>query len=707
MKILFFVCMGAMTATLIACQPKSRVDEIFTGNRVEFGNKENVQTIGEGKTQFGVATVEQSTSERKAGSLILKYPASLLGTDAIFGGVITKVSNTDNENLGILKLSDIDAIHVVTKLVKDEKGNIGLGLFGCLESCTKQTAPELLIAFPVVGASKEEKTISVDLAAIGKEIDIAGMIGASSYFGLTYKSSDTVLMDFSKNTLVFDVESVYSFQNKEKPDEELESKLTTRFYLKPQAPFNKNFVSREPTDEVGFFTTNRSATTYISRWQETDGKNLVHYYLKNVPAEHKAAFAASFDTWNDLFQQTLGHKQLSYEFIDKDDSRAPLLVTGDIRYNIIEWDLVNRAPYGGLGPSIANQNTGELISANILIQGPEIERLYKAWFHVNDRVKSLRAQGEDQRADTLVRNFNREVSRLNVNSNVRHTIRLGKIHFRIPAEDPAYLDKDQKLFFDEIPQGYTYEKYMKGYFLDMVAHEMGHNMGLRHNFKGNLASDDTMRPGTVSRSIMEYLNKGYRYLDNLGDYDRMAIAYGYKGIKPDHDDWFCTDENLTGTSAVNMSAECSKDDATSDPFKFFSQRLEKMAGLIVDASSAKAPVWTQKDIDSVFNIAVDGMGLYATSAAFTGKTWLNFFNKQNRPANPDGVKKYVTDAFTDIVCDPTLDAIVSKKESEAAKKVAADNLKTFRLEVANELNKLNSLEKIFTPETIPCLPSVE
>jgi hypothetical protein len=43
----------------------------------------------------------------KEESLLLGFPMGLLGEQSIFGGVITKVSDKVNENLGTLKLTDL------------------------------------------------------------------------------------------------------------------------------------------------------------------------------------------------------------------------------------------------------------------------------------------------------------------------------------------------------------------------------------------------------------------------------------------------------------------------------------------------------------------------------------------------------------------------------------------------------------------------
>jgi len=56
----------------------------------------------------------------------------------------------------------------------------------------------------------------------------------------------------------------------------------------------------------------------------------------------------------------------------------------------------------------------------------------------------------------------------------------------------------------------------------------------------------------------------------------LAISYGYKGEAPKHLNWFCTDEDQGSDKAtlVVKSAECTKSDATSDPYSFGTARLQ-------------------------------------------------------------------------------------------------------------------------------------
>src|SRR5690606_22715299 len=142
---------------------------------------------------------------------------------------------------------------------------------------------------------------------------------------------------------------------------------------------------------------------------------------------------------------------------------------------------------------------------------------------------------------------------------------------------------------------------MHGYMVEVVAHEIGHNLGIRHNFKGNLgAEDDQTKPGAVSRSIMEYLGRGYRHLNLIGDYDRMAISYGYTGVKPQNLNWFCTDEDKSEGLAVIAvkSPECVSSDATNDPFSYWESRIDRTVELLLETKSSAAPAWDISEVST-------------------------------------------------------------------------------------------------------------
>jgi hypothetical protein len=640
-------------------------------------------------------------------SLLVGFPIGLVGESNVFGGVITKVTDKENESLGTLKLTDLSPIHVRTIITKLPNGTPALTLAGCFSNCEEESSQSGLINIPIVGYNQEEGMLMLNMSAIGKELDLISMLDPrGDYTQLKAISSDTTEVNFDTKTLVFDVQTKMIPVAADPSDTSLKTTdFTVRWYLKLGSGWNPAFKSREQTEGVGFFTTERGAVKKIQRFSTTgngDGLAPVKYYIKNVPDEFKPAFKKAMDSWNVEFQKTIGQDLLSYEFIDATDSRSEILVPGDIRFNIIEWDLVNKASYGGLGPSIANQLTGETMSANVLIQGPTIVTLYTEWFGVSKKAQALIAEGKSAEANKLIKEFEvRASNELGSRSKEKFKLKLGKLEMNIHAQRPELEDPLKKMHFELIPNGMSYEKYMDGYMLELVAHEVGHNLGLRHNFKGNLgAYENIAEPGSVSRSVMEYLGRPYRYLNTVGPYDRMAIAYGYSGKAPKHLNWFCTDEdNSEPRSLAIRSPECTKSDATSDPFSFWEGRFNRILDLLLERKSNSAPVWKTSEVSSQLEDAIIGISAYAASAEATADTWTNFFGKSDRPESKSEVKAYVLERLKKKICDPELKEIIKNKESAEASKLAQENLNEMKKKIAEKTSSFG----LYTAQDYGCI----
>lgn len=637
-------------------------------------------------------------------SLLVGFPLGLVGQQNIFGGVITKVSDKTNQELGGLKLTDLPPLHVRSMIAPDGQGNYVFLLVGCVNNCGENSEQFPLISFPIVGLDQASNMIILDMASIGKELNLVGMLDPNGdYTQLKTLSSVTTGVDFSYSTLVFDVlTTMIPVKADENDTTAPKTEFTVRWYMKLNSAFNPAFEIRTPTEGVGFFQTERSKTSKITRFSISENGSSVHYFIKNVPTEFRATFAGALDNWNKEFQKIIGRELLTYEFVEVDDPRYEDLIPGDIRFNIIEWDLVNKAGYGGLGPSIANQFTGETISANVLIQGPTIIELYTKWFGVSQEVRELRASGLAQEANNVLKSFEKEFAqKVNKFKSQNFTITLGErlkmtVHSqRADLEDPIF-----KGHFELVPEGVSYQDYMNGYFTEMLEHELGHNLGLRHNFKGNLGAIETGEKGTVSRSIMEYLGRPYRHLNAIGLYDKMAISYGYAGAAPKHLNWFCTDEDqaLDKDGLKTKSPECSKSDATSDPFSFWEGRLQRVIDLLLESKSPAAPVWSLEELESNVDEAVSALSGYGLSAEKTMNTWTNFFGKSDRPETANEIKTYVLESFKKKLCDPKLELIIQAKESQEAAELAQKNLLTLKDFVAKKTKEI----ELFSENQLNC-----
>ncbi|MFP5386558.1 MAG: zinc-dependent metalloprotease [Bacteriovoracia bacterium] len=635
-------------------------------------------------------------------SLLVGFPIGLIGEQNVFGGVITKVTDTENESLGTLKLTDLSPIHVRTVISRLPNGAPAVTLAGCFSRCTEDSDEQGLINLPIVGYNQETGMLVLEMSSIGKELDLISMLDPQGeYTQLKAVSSDTVSVEFDMATLIFDIKTKMIPVTADSSDTSIKTTdFTVRWYLKLGSTFNPAFESRSATEGVGFFKTERAADSKITRF----AKKEVKYYIKNVPEEYKPHFKKAMDSWNVEFKKILGKDLISYEFIDANDPKAELLVPGDIRFNIIEWDLVNKAGYGGLGPSIANQHTGETISANVLIQGPTIVKLYKEWFGVSKQAQQLIAEGKTAEANKIVKAFELSVSKeMQKRTEKTYRLKLGKfLDMNIHAQKAELEDPIKKGQFEVVPANMTYEKYMAGYMLEIVAHEVGHNLGLRHNFKGNLgAYENNQEAGSVSRSVMEYLGRPFRHLNTIGPYDRMAIAYGYAGEAPSHKTWFCTDEDQ-GSDAKTLalkSPECTKSDATSDPFSFWEGRIDRVLDLLIDLKSASAPVWKVSEVTSQLNDAVTGLSAYALSAEATADTWTNFFGKADRPDNKSEIKDYVLMRLKKRLCNPEVQDAINGKESAEAIKAAQDNYAELMKAVAAKTTELG----LYTAQDLGCV----
>lgn len=638
-------------------------------------------------------------------SLLLGFPASLLGEQNMFGGVITKVSDRKSEELGGLKLTDLTPIHVRTMIGRFEDGSPALSLIGCVNDCSERSQQGNLISLPIVGVDEEKGLLMVDLSALGQGLDLITMMDPEGeYTGLKAVSSSTTTFDYDLTSLVFDIKT--KMVAKDTADADIEkapvTEFTVRWYMKLASGFNPAFESRAPTPGVGFFQTERSKSTKIQRFSITENGKKIKYYIKNVPAPYRAYFSGALDSWNAKFKEIIGTQPIVYEFVEKEDPRHELLVPGDIRYNIIEWDEVNKAGYGGLGPSIANQFTGETVSANVLIQGPTIIEMYTKWFELSKQVRTLQGQGDVAAANKIIKSFNAESKKIiSDRTTKKFALKLGsKLEMKIHSQRPELEDPMIKNHFEVVPAGVTFESYMKGYFTEMLEHELGHNMGLRHNFKGNLGASDSGQKGSASRSIMEYLGRPYRMLNQIGLYDEMAIKYGYTGEAPKHLNWFCTDEHQA-TSVKNigtMSPECTKSDATSDPFSFWEARVKRALDLALDLNSTSAPVWKAEEIAAQVQEFTIAFANYAAAADKTADSWTNFFGKADRPEDKAGVKPYVLQKVKALICDPALSEVIKAKDSREASDLAQKNLEDIRTNVA----KTSAALAVFTEAELKC-----
>ena len=136
-----------------------------------------------------------------------------------------------------------------------------------------------------------------------------------------------------------------------------------------------------------------------------------------------------------------------------------------------------------------------------------------------------------------------------------------------PKDGKPEVKKSEESMVDGMP-----EAFVGPLLADLVAHEVGHTLGLRHNFKASsiyalkkINSEEIKGKKSFAGSVMDYLPLNLRLVDGeiqgdygmleLGPYDYWAIEYGYtfeKDLKPilarvsEPELTFATDEDTIG-----------------------------------------------------------------------------------------------------------------------------------------------------------------
>ena len=362
------------------------------------------------------------------------------------------------------------------------------------------------------------------------------------------------------------------------PDRGREGRLTTLAYSLSALPRPEQdrYQPRAADDRVGYFLTAVKDFTddaaggdrfvrLVNRWQLEKAdpslerspvkEPIVFYVEKTVPFRFRHAVASGILEWNRAFEAVglLGavvvRQQTDTEFADLDPE--------DVRYNFFRWIVSDRA--FAMGPSRVNPWTGQILDADIIFDesmvrvhlreydyrikespkqffSPEVRRLLErdpARFsfahapegarhpddalpeHLPGAMGGRGHAGEDPRACAL-------------GPGVAHQAALGVLALDL-AGRPGKPGEYPEAFMNEIVK-------------DVVMHEVGHTLGLRHNFRASawrpLAEiNGEARPDDITASVMDYTpvniklgeegTQGAWSMRTLGPYDLWAIQYGY------------------------------------------------------------------------------------------------------------------------------------------------------------------------------------
>ena len=285
---------------------------------------------------------------------------------------------------------------------------------------------------------------------------------------------------------------------------------------------------------------------------------IVFWIDRNVPEKHRTAVREGILEWNKAFEKA-GFKDA---LVVKQQEADTSFDTYDARHSTVRWFVATDAGFA-IGPSTVDPRTGEILNAQVAI--PEswsrgdrtfiTEQAPSAWPAFDAYKASL---GLDGRLCTFASDALAEMQ-----FGLDLLAERGDIEPGSPAAD-AFVAASLKA---------------------VVMHEVGHTLGLRHNFRASTVfplskiSDPVFsREFGISGSVMDYnpLNiavkgesQGAYVEPTIGPYDYWAIEYAYRPLPKETET-----EELAKIAARGAT----------DPLLAFSSDEEAIAGLDPDAS---------------------------------------------------------------------------------------------------------------------------
>ncbi len=391
-------------------------------------------------------------------------------------------------------------------------------------------------------------------------------------------------------------------------------KLRTFHYSFSLIPENTGYQPRLADERVGYFTTTytdfgkftpeETKMRYINRWhlEKADPslklsppKTPIIFYIEHTtPIRYRRWVKEGIEMWNKAYEKVGLVNAIQVYFQDATTGEHMEKDPEDVNYNFVRW--LSNGVGTAIGPSRTHPLTGQILDADIVLTDGWIRHWWKqyndiipqlamegaspetlAWLHDNPQWDPrVRLAAPEKRASVIDQMKRSPMPALGGHALAAamqggplagkneydglagrsvqfngfcqaadwksHGLALMDMAMTTAAEAPG---GDQMI--DGIP-----EKFIGPLLADLTVHEVGHTLGLRHNFKGSsiytwaeINGDAVKGKKPFASSVMDYLPinvvakkdvpQGDYGMIAVGPYDDWAIEYGYtfeKDLKP-------------------------------------------------------------------------------------------------------------------------------------------------------------------------------
>lgn len=263
---------------------------------------------------------------------------------------------------------------------------------------------------------------------------------------------------------------------------------------------------------------------------------IVWYLDHSVPKEYRAAVTEGILFWNKAFEK-LGYVNAIQV---KDAPNDPDWDHADGRYNVIRWTMSEGTSYA-VAWFRTDPVTGQIMNAAVTVDAN-----YPAGTLTEFKEQVI---GPDGRM-TWQAEAERAQNQLKLDAKLKgHGLRKLSCDHAHGLIDSA---KEGWAMLQASESKVTLEEYTRQMIADLIAHEVGHCLGLRHNFAAStqlpvsdLSNLEMVAQKAIAASVMDYVpiniqavldGQGYFYNPTIGVYDLWAIEYGYSpagGLSPE------------------------------------------------------------------------------------------------------------------------------------------------------------------------------